>query len=195
MAIGCALGGTCSAEPRRGDAVAGRAHCSITAESIDADPDGLRVHQAPNVKSAVVGRLYPSMDPETFYHDEKASLADGLVGAMFTVEAVAGEWLRVADVDPISDGVSPDGKDLPNYQGTGWVHASKARLIPTNSVKLHEQPRESSKRIEGGWDVNSRIVGCRGSWAEIQLAKGATGWLPSESNKARTELIRRGRVR
>ena len=166
--------------------------CAITGESTDADVEGLRVRAVPAMQGAVVGRLYPGMDPEVFYHDERPSPAEGLVGAMFTVDAVDGDWLHIADIDPVTDGLGPDGSLQPvaNYQGAGWVHASKVRLIPGNSTILREQPREASKPMTGGWPADARIIACSGSWAAIRLDGNKVGWVPSRSNRARVSKIR-----
>jgi hypothetical protein len=172
-------------------AASAEAPCAITGESIDADPAGLRVHAEPRAGSRIVGKLYPGMDPHVFFHEEKPTLAEGLVGANFTVEAVDGDWLRIADVDPVTDGIAPVGslELVPNVQGSGWVHASMVRLIPTIAEDLRtapDGPRADAALFAG---LDARIVGCRGAWAQLRLDGGGAGWLPSRSNQARAAKI------
>ena len=166
--------------------------CAITGESTDADRAGLRVRAGPSLRSRIVGKLYPGMDPHAFFHDEKATLADSLVGAMFTVTAVKGDWLHIRDIDPVTDGLDPNGglEIIRNYQGAGWVHSSKVRLIDFGGGGFRAAPGGAAVRPGTGSTLDARIVGCRGNWARLRLGDGSTGWLPSRSNKARVATIR-----
>lgn len=166
--------------------------CAITGESTDADPVGLRVRAGPGFGSRIVGRLFPGMDPHAFFHDGKATLADSLVGAMFTVDAVSGDWLRVRDIDPVTDGLDPNGglEIIRNYQGAGWVHSSKVRLIDFGGGGFRAAPGGAAVRPGTGSTLDARIVGCRGTWARLRLDDGSTGWLQSKSNADRVVRIR-----
>ena len=166
--------------------------CAVTGISRDLDEAGLRVHAAPDVGSRVLGLLHPGMDPEVYYHDDQPTLAEGLVGAQFTIEAVRGEWLRIADVDPVTDGISPDGslEGPKNFQGVGWVHASLVDLLQDGESTARVGPdAKSSVAIP---IVNLReatVVACHGAWAKVRSRDGE-GWLPSHPNKARAAMIR-----
>jgi len=169
------------------------APCAVTGISGDADPAGLRVHADPAIESRVVGVLLPAMDPEVFYHDDKATLADGLVGAQFTVTRVWRDWLRIADIDPVTDGIGPGGSLQPtqNFQGEGWVHASMVQLLSDGPPDARARPERKSRLVSGagGIAITSKITGCRGNWAEVN-DEGIKGWVPSLSNKARVVKIR-----
>ncbi len=167
--------------------------CAITFVANDPDPKGLRVRAAPHPRSRVLGILWPAMDPHSFYHDDKAGLAEALVGAQFTVTKVSGHWLRIADIDPVTDGIGPDGslEPVPNYAGVGWVHASKADLLPKGVGDAYARPDPTSPRVSdaGGVGLKARIIGCEGNWARVRDA-GVTGWVRSQSNQARVRQIR-----
>jgi hypothetical protein len=172
------------------------APCAISGESIDADPKGLRVHDAPALSGAEVGRLYPGMDPEVFYHEEKASLAEGLVGAMFTVDGVDGDWLHISEIDPVTDGLDPSGgvEPVSNFQGAGWVHASQVRLSPRRWEEAYREPSDVGPRVEGKWYAG-KIIGCRGDWAQVHSPEGSVAWMRSEPNTERVAKIRRASSR
>lgn len=171
----------------------GPAPCAVTGISSDADRAGLRVHADPGIESRVVGVLLPAMDPEVFYHDDKATLADGLVGAQFTVTRVSGDWLRIADIDPVTDGIGPGGslEPTPNFQGQGWVHASMVQLLSDGPPDARARPERHSPLVSGagGIATTAKITGCRGNWAEVN-DQGIKGWVPSVSNEARVAKIR-----
>lgn len=176
--------------------------CALTGESTDADPGGLAVHAGPRPDSRVLGRLYPGMDPETFFHDEDPSLAEGLVGAQFTVDRIEGDWLHIADIDPATDAIDPQGnaRPKPNFQGSGWVPASKVRLLFV-TVAAHEAPDARSPLVEearffNGYEARF-LRECRGPWARLEDRREGdsggppvTGWLLSESNRQRAEALR-----
>jgi hypothetical protein len=174
--------------------------CQITGESTDADPEGLRVHAEPDLASRELGRLYPGIDPESYFHDDASPEEQGLVGAQFTIDRVAGVWLHIGDVDPVTDGVPADPPRL-NFQGSGWVHASRVRLIFT-SVAAHQRPDADSPTVPGARFSNGEdarlLVGCRGRWAKLRSGRMAgeagrppvEGWLLSESNRGHAEILR-----
>ena len=177
-------------------AAPGAAPCAITGESLDADVSGLRVRKGPSVASPVLGRLYPGMDPHVLFHDDNPTLAEGLVGAQFTIDRVAGDWLHITDIDPFTDGLGPNGELEPkaNFGGSGWVHASKVRLLPLGAGVVRQEPHPRAAPVPPAIlsdTYHARIVGCRGSWARIRSHKGeGAGWLESQSNKARAALLR-----
>jgi hypothetical protein len=178
--------------------------CALTGESTDDDLSGLRVHSEPRLSSPVVGRLYPGADPESFYHDEGPKEEFGLVGAQFTIDRVNGDWLHITDIDPVSDGIDPQGRAEPtlNFTGTGWVHTSKVRLFLT-SVVAHQRPDADSPvvteaRFSNGEDAR-HILECRGSWARLEYvppreessrSPRVTGWMPSQSNRTHADIMR-----
>ena len=174
--------------------------CQITGESTDADPEGLRVHAEPDLASRELGRLYPGIDPESYFHDDTSPEEQGLVGAQFTIDRVAGDWLHIGDIDPVTDGVPADPPRL-NFQGSGWVHASRVRLIFT-SVAAHERPDADSPTVPGARFSNGEdarlLVGCRGRWAKLRSPAIAAqqdrpqvvAWLLSESNRGHAEILR-----
>ena len=182
--------------------------CLISGDSRDADPNGLQVRDAPGFEGAVLGRLYPAVDPEVAFHPEKnLPLEAGLIGAQFTIDRVSGDWLHITDIDPITEGVPEGGDDRPNYQGAGWVHASKVRLLPAENAVVREQASPRSRELAGfaGSNLYSdriRVIDCRGSWANVEYApdggvtdrrgysRPATGWLLSVSNRRHAEALR-----
>ncbi len=190
IGIAAALAVTCAAAPAKDGP---NRPCAITGISTDADVKGLRIRAAPDRRSRVVGVLLPAMDPHVFYHDDKAGLAEGLVGAQFTVTKVSGDWLRIADIDPVTDGIGPDGslEPVPNYGGEGWVHASKVELLSKGPADAFARPDPASARVSGtgGIGRNARIIACRGDWARVRDA-GVSGWVKSQSNKARAAQLR-----
>lgn len=173
--------------------------CEITGESTDADPRGLRIHAGPDLASRELGRLYPGIDPESFFHDEDPAEGQGLVGARFTIGRVAGDWLHITDIDPVTDGVVTGEPNL-NFQGSGWVHKSKVRLIFT-TVAAHQRPDADSPLVPGARFSNGEearyLLDCRGRWAKLEYAPvgGRRGgarieaWLLSESNREHAEIM------
>ena len=177
--------------------------CAITGESTDGDLAGLRVHSEPRLDSPEIGRLYPGADPESFFHDDGEGEL-GLVGAQFTIDRVDGQWLHITDIDPISDGIDPQGRteSTLNFTGTGWVHSSKVRLIFTN-VAAHEAPDGNAPivaeaRFSNGEEARL-LLGCRGRWAHLEYepregeanpGRRVTAWVLSESNRAHAEIMR-----
>ena len=203
LTLGAAWAAACSAEPQPDrtsvvtPAAEARQHpaaqpCAITGISSDVDPAGLRVRERPDIRSRVVGLLHPGMDPHVFFHEDKPSLAEGLVGAQFTVTEVSGDWLRIADVDPITDGLAPDGslEARPNFQGEGWVHASRVQLLAKGLAVPHALPEEGSAAVDPR-EVrpSARIVGCEKQWAKV-TDEETTGWVRSESNREHAAKLR-----
>jgi hypothetical protein len=185
--------------PAAGSSEAGA--CELTGESTDTDPRGLRVHAEPNMDSRELGRLYPGIDPETFFHDDDATQAEGLVGAQFTVDRVADDWLHIDQIDPVTDGVDAGGEPTLNFRGSGWVHASRVRLLFT-TVAAHQRPDADSPivadaRFSNGYDARY-LLDCRGRWAKLEYAPLAgprrpriEAWLLSQSNREHAEVMRR----
>jgi hypothetical protein len=178
--------------------------CAITGESADIDPTGLRVRERPDLRSLTIGRLLPGMDPEVFYHDANPTLSEDAIGARFTIERVMGDWLRISEIDPLTDGIAPSGDletNTPNFQGAGWVHASLVRLVPADNAVARERPDGAARAHSGTEFLNSsdsrlRIVGCRGRWAELEFrparmsGRALRGWLLSEPNTAHAATMR-----
>lgn len=200
------------AEPAARDTRApAAAPCAITGESTDVDPQGLRVREGPVPQSRILGRLHPGMDPEVRYHHESPSLGgEGLVGARFTIDRVFGDWLRITEIDPITDGVHPRN-DLeltpPNFQGSGWVHASRVRVIPAQDGLVRERPDTSARAIDSPEffnpsDARLRIVACRERWAGLEYRPARAGdrasprhrvlrgWVLSEPNTSHAATMR-----
>lgn len=100
--------------------------------------------------SKVVGRLYSLVDVAP---DEDPLPGDPLIGPQFTVIAVHGDWLKIADISPITEGFDKakhTRREVANFQGVGWIDQAKVAVDTGYWDKAFDHPY-----FEGG---NWRVV-------------------------------------
>jgi hypothetical protein len=158
-----------------------REPCRILGSSIDQDPNGLNVRAEPNAKAEVLGKLYSVADFED-EHGEESSEVQELFGPQFTVTAVQGDWLKITDAEPISEG---PGLEKKNFTGTGWVHFSLVKVAPpqvdiySNLNNGFQGPDEKSPITDPDGTTNfanagqdtpdqPRLLNCTGEWAQVR---------------------------
>jgi hypothetical protein len=132
--------------------------CAVAGIVTDPDPAGLNVRAEPNAQSRVLGKLYSLIETDPLDPDSPPIEGDMAFGPGFSITAISGQWLRIADISPVTTGYDPairkQGKRR-NYQGTGWVHRSKIAVDPgfyNNALaRTYEGP--------GDWEVIDKDAG------------------------------------
>lgn len=116
------------------------AGCAIEAYSFDKDPNGLAVRSKPSGESKIVGRLYSLVDVAPV---EDPLPSDPMIGPQFTIIAVQGDWLRIADISPTTEGfdkASRMRREIANFQGIGWVNQAKVAVDTGYWDKAFDRP-------------------------------------------------------
>jgi hypothetical protein len=176
--------------------------CAVLAFAVDPDPAGLNVREAPDGKSRIVGKLYSLIETDPMDPDSPPIEGDSAFGPGFSITAISGVWLKIADIDPVTTGWDPairkQGKRR-NYQGTGWVHRSKITVDPGFHDNAYAQPYEGP----GDWQIVDKNAGdlltltggkqgytapllaCERNWLKIRYQRDGRdreGWFQMKPN-------------
>lgn len=164
------------------------AGCAISALSIEDDPAGLNVHAEPSPDSKVIGKLYSLVEAPP---DEEPLPSDPMTGPAFTIIAVKGDWVRIADIAPHTGGFDRQTRkygERRNFQGLGWVHQSRIRVASDYWDKAFDRPyyqaapwtvidEDAGVNLypwagESGGEI--RILACEKDWVKLRYPRIAT---------------------
>ena len=144
------------------------AGCAIGGFAIEDDTAGLKVHAEPSGSSKVIGRLYSLIDVPP---SESPQPGDPMVGPNFTIIAVRGDWVQIADIAPVTGGfdkLTRKYREVRNFQGLGWVHQSKVSVATGYWDKAYDRPYHQP----GPWTVIDEDAGISlYPWAALEWAQ------------------------
>lgn len=166
----------------------GIAGCAITAMSIESDPSGLNVHAGPSAQSKVLGKLVSLVEAP---RDEQPLPSDPMAGPNFTIVAVNGDWVRIADIAPVTEGFDKTTRKFReerNHQGLGWVHQDKVMVSTGYWDKAYDRPYHQAgpwRSVDDDAGVNlypwadhgwgkARILACDKDWVKLRYPRIAT---------------------
>ncbi len=130
--------------------------------------ENIAVHERPEAKSAILGRLPVTADDAKQVDDER------LYSVRFAITGFEMGWLRIEGAsDHYND--TQSGRARPVYAGSGWVPADAVRF-QIQSARGFMAPSASSRKIvDLGSDwatdlgVIERVLACDGSWVLVDL--------------------------
>lgn len=143
------------------------AACEISAWSTDDDPNGLAIRAGPGTGNAVIGRLLPPADDESYGYAEVA------------ITGSRNGWFRISDAIMMDyDGNKPD-KVL--FKGEGWVSGRYLGLVLNDSNLYREPALESTVvaklsftnpngNLFGPDSYTTRLHACKGDWVEVDAS-------------------------
>lgn len=162
--------------------------CAISALSIEDDPAGLNVHAEPSPDSKVIGKLYSLVEAPP---NEAPLPSNQMTGPGFTIIAVQGDWVRIADIAPVTGGFDKRTRkysEARNFQGLGWVRQGRIMVSSDYWDKAYDRPY-----FEGGkWQAvdedagvnlypwaglprsEVRILACEKDWVKLRYPRIAT---------------------
>ncbi len=164
------------------------AGCAISALSIEDDPAGLNVHAEPSPDSKVIGKLFSLVEAPP---DEVPLPSDPMTGPAFTIIAVQGDWVRIADIAPVTGGFDKQTRkygEVRNFQGLGWVRQDRIMVSSDYWDKAFDRPYYQWAPwtvIDEDAGVNlypwagqprseDRILACEKDWVKLRYARIAT---------------------
>jgi hypothetical protein len=181
--------------------------CAIAALSVEQDLKGLNVRSAPSKDSPVVGILASLIETDPHSPDDPPLPGDMAFGPSFTITAIHGQWLKIADINPTTEGYDPTLRKRTtkrNYQGSGWVHRSrvavdpgfhdnaydKPYLEPGNWTSVDDDAGELLTLTGGKQGYTADLLSCDRDWLQMRYQKKApdgraravTGWLHMTPN-------------
>ncbi len=125
--------------------------CNISAYVIDKDSQGVNVRSGASTKNRILGA----------------------VPANETVNVIASgdNWVKITNASS-------------GFKGTGWVYLPtlgiSSRGYDTNGVNLYAKPNQKSQKVgRVPPNLNVKLLGCQGSWAQIEY-QSVKGWLTKE---------------
>jgi hypothetical protein len=149
--------------------------CDIVVNIADPDPKGLNVRAAPGKPPGRVIAVIPLADEWTEVH----------------VVGQAGEWLLVDRAETVDDDAAEGMREV--FRGGGWVHSSGlgiSELATGEGTVLRAAPADDAAVVKSIKDYDDEpmvkhVVGCRGTWLEIE-ADGKRAFTRSWCNNERT---------
>ena len=157
---------TCVARAGQADS-AGVATCSISAWSIDTDPDGLNVRALPESTATIIGTLPAAREVDGDRFATEVSITGAKDG-----------WLRISE-GMVIDYIGDEPSEIV-FEGEGWVSGSHLGLGLNYSI-LHSGPSHDSPTVAtlSGNDADGlahgpdifrvdRIHACQGDWVEVE---------------------------
>ena len=155
------------------------AQCAFGAFSIESDPVGLNVRQAPNISSKVIGVLPPAI--------KSSELDDYIVKTELDVLGSQDGWILIANA---GDNTMLTGKPARRiFSGSGWVSGRK--LTVKSQAKFgYAQPNIKSQQVletkQGDFDNDElmhagQMIACKGNWALMEFSQHK---LSAETNEA-----------
>jgi hypothetical protein len=147
---------------------AGVTECNFGALSIDRDPAGLNVREAPDGAARVLGHLSPPTDIG----------GDTKVLAEVRVIGFRKGWFLI-EAGPYNDFDLPPGRPKP-YSGRGWVSGTMLSAELLRNM-LKQAPDEKAANVvdlfgDGGGMSDPqnvrmrRIIACSGDWVHVEIA-------------------------
>jgi SH3-like domain-containing protein len=170
-ALATAGAGGAQTQTRAGSIEPAQVKCDVAAYVVDPDPNGLNVRSGPGKAFSVVA---------TIPHRESA--------IEVLVTGATGQWVR------IKNAVTQE-EDESVFKGEGWVFGPMLATQTKNyggldpnalNVKVFKEPTNRSAVVTRlANEIEVKLVGCKGDWAQIQHKK-FTGWLAPDSQCAST---------
>lgn len=132
--------------------------CAVGAMSVEQDLSGLNVRSGPSENSPVVGILHSLIETDPHAPGDPPSPEDKAIGPSFTITAIDGLWLKIADIDPLVEGYDPDvqrSAQKRNFQGSGWVHRSRVAV----DIDFYSNAYDKPYSEPGKWTVIDKNAG------------------------------------
>ena len=153
--------------------------CAFGAFSIESDPAGLNVRQAPNLSSKVIGVLPPAI--------KGSELDNYIVKIELDVLSSHNGWIKITNA---AENTMLTGKPaLPIFSGSGWVSGRK--LTVKSQAKFgYAQPNIKSQQVletkQGDFDNDElmhagQMIACKGNWALMEFSQNK---LSADTNDA-----------
>ncbi len=153
--------------------------CAFGAFSIESDPAGLNVRQAPSATSKVIGVIPPTI--------KSSELDNYLVKTELDVLGSHNGWIQITHA---ADNTMLTGKPArPVFSGTGWVSGRK--LTVKSQAKFgYAEPNLKSPYVletkQGDFDNDElmhagQLIACKGNWALMEFSQNQ---LSAETNDA-----------
>lgn len=156
--------------------------------SVEDESAGLAVHAEPSGDSKVIGRLYSMVEAPP---DEEPLPSDPMTGPGFTIIAINGDWVRIADIAPVTGGFDKRTRkygEVRNFQGLGWIHQDSVMVSSDYWDKVYDRPYyqgapwtvidEDAGVNLYPWAVQPRtavrILACEKNWAKLRYPRIAT---------------------
>jgi hypothetical protein len=166
--------------------------CAIGAISVEQDLNGLNVRSAPSKDSPILGILQSLIETDPHTPDDPPLADDMAFGPSFTIIAIQGQWLKIADISPTTEGYDPvlrKRTSKRNYQGSGWVHRSRVAVDPGFHDDAYDQPyfeRGNWTSIDDGAGAlltltggkqgyTAELLSCEQDWLQIRYQRKAEG--------------------
>jgi hypothetical protein len=181
--------------------------CAVAAISTEQDMNGLNVRSGPSKDSPVIGVLQSLVETDPHSPVDPPLPEDKAFGPSFTITAIQGQWLKIADISPTTEGFDPTLRKRAtkrNYQGSGWIHRSRVAVDPGFHDNAYDKPYfEPGKwtsiddgagellTLTGGKQgYTAELLSCKLNWLQIRYqdkatdgqTRPATGWFHMSPN-------------
>jgi Bacterial SH3 domain len=143
--------------------------CAFGAFSIESDPAGLNVRQAPSLSSKVIGVLPPAI--------KNSELDNYTVKTELDVVGSHNGWIKIAHA---GDNTMLTGKPArPVFSGSGWVSGRKL-TVKSQASFGYAEPNIKSPYVlqtsEGSFDNDElmqagQMISCQNNWALMEFSQ------------------------